>query len=104
MNSALKVLTYGSTDSLIGARRRCRPTRLVSTHRYRRTMMSTEARKFHAMLDRVDMALDWVAALPAEDLTFEERLTLWAQLERLRLTLADAAERCRRAALPLHAG
>jgi hypothetical protein len=61
-------------------------------------MVSKEARKIHAVLDDVDMALDRVAALPAHELTFEERLTLWAQLEMLRLAVADAAQRCRRAA------
>jgi hypothetical protein len=61
-------------------------------------MVSNEARKIHAVLDDVDMALDRVAALPAHELTFEERLTLWAQLEMLRLAVADAAQRCRRAA------
>jgi hypothetical protein len=61
-------------------------------------MMSKEAKKIHAVLDRVDMWLDWVAALPVHELTLEERLTLWAQLERLRLTLADATQCGRRAA------
>jgi hypothetical protein len=61
-------------------------------------MLPKEAKEIHAVLDRVDMTLDWVAALPVHELTFDERLTLWAQLERLRLTLADAAQRCRRAA------
>jgi hypothetical protein len=61
-------------------------------------MVSVAAKKFHAVLDQVDVALDRVAALPAHELTFEEKLTLWAQLEMLRLALADAAHRCRRAA------
>jgi hypothetical protein len=61
-------------------------------------MMSKEAKEVHAVLDRVDMWLDWVAALPVHELMLEERLTLWAQLERLRFTLADAAQRSRRAA------
>jgi hypothetical protein len=59
-------------------------------------MVSEEAKRVHAVLDQVDVALDRVAALPAHELTFEEKLTLWAQLEMLRLTLADAAHRCRR--------
>lgn len=50
------------------------------------------------MLDQVDAALDRVAALPTHELTFEEKLTMWAQLETLRLALTDAAQRCRRAA------
>jgi hypothetical protein len=61
-------------------------------------MVSREAEKVHALLDQVDVALDRVAALPAYELTFEEKLTLWAQLEMLRLALAGAAHRCRRAA------
>ena len=46
--------------------------------------------------------LDRIAEIPAHELTFEERLTLWAQLETLRLALTDAAQRCRRAAVSYH--
>jgi hypothetical protein len=61
-------------------------------------MVSKEAKNAHAVLDDVDVALDRIAALPLHELTLEEKLTLWAQLEMLRLALADAAQRCRRAA------
>lgn len=61
-------------------------------------MMSREAQRIHAVLDEVDMALDRVAALPAHELTVAEKLTLCTKLEMLRLALADAAQRCRRAA------
>jgi hypothetical protein len=61
-------------------------------------MVSIGAKKFHAVLDQVDAALDRVAALPTHELTFEEKLMMWAQLETLRLALTDAAQRCRRAA------
>jgi hypothetical protein len=61
-------------------------------------MVSTEAKKVHAALDRVSAALDRVAAIPVDELTFDERLTLWAQLEMLRLGMADAVQRWRRSA------
>ena len=60
-------------------------------------MVSTEAKKAHAAFKKLNMTLYRIAALPPDELTFEERLTLWAQLERLRLTLADAVRRGRRA-------
>jgi hypothetical protein len=61
-------------------------------------MVSTEAKKAHAALDRVAAALDLAAALPVAELTFDERLTLWAELEMVRLALVDATQGCRRAA------
>jgi hypothetical protein len=61
-------------------------------------MMSKEAKKVFAVFDRLDAALDRIAEIPPDELTFEQRLTLWAQLERLRLALADAARRCQSAA------
>jgi hypothetical protein len=44
-------------------------------------MMSKEAKKVYAAFDKLDAALDRIAALPPDQLTLEERLTLWAQLE-----------------------
>jgi hypothetical protein len=61
-------------------------------------MMSEEAKKVFAAFDRLDAALDRIAEIPPDELTLEDRLRLWAQLERLRLALADVAQRCRRAA------
>ena len=53
--------------------------------------MPKEAKKVHAAFDKLDATLDRIAALSLHELTFEERLTLWAQLEMLRLGLAQAA-------------
>jgi hypothetical protein len=61
-------------------------------------MVSIGAKKVHAALDKLDMALDRIAALPPHGLTFEERLTLWAQLEMLRLALDKAVHDLRSAA------
>jgi hypothetical protein len=61
-------------------------------------MVSIRERKIHAAFDKLDSALDRIAEIPPHELTFEERLTLWAQLETLRLAFTDAAQRCRRAA------
>jgi hypothetical protein len=44
------------------------------------------------------LTLDRIAEIPADELTFQERLTLWAQLETVRLALTDAAQRLRRTA------
>lgn len=56
-------------------------------------MMSKEAKKVYAAFDKLDAALDRIAEIPPHELTFEERLALWAQLERLRLGLVKAAYR-----------
>jgi len=61
-------------------------------------MVSIREKKIHAAFDKLDATLDRIAEIPPHELTFEERLTLWAQLEMLRLALADAAQRCRSAA------
>jgi hypothetical protein len=61
-------------------------------------MMSKEAKKVHAAFEKLDAALDRIAALPPLELTLEDRLTLWAQLEMLRLTLTKAAYRDQSAA------
>jgi hypothetical protein len=61
-------------------------------------MISSQEKKIHAAFDKLDLTLDRIAEIPPDELTFEEKLTLWAQLERLRLALADVAQRCRRAA------
>ena len=61
-------------------------------------MTSNCEMKIRAAFDKMDSTLDRIAEMPPHELTFEERLTLWAQLERLRLALTDAAHRCRRAA------
>jgi hypothetical protein len=61
-------------------------------------MISNEAKKAHRALDKVDAALDRIAALPLHELTLEERLMLWAQLEILRLALAKVANRAQREA------
>jgi hypothetical protein len=61
-------------------------------------MVSIREKKIHAAFDKLDLALDRIAEIPAHELTFQERLTLWAQLETLRLALTDAAQRLRRAA------
>jgi hypothetical protein len=61
-------------------------------------MMSREAKKAYAALDKLGLTLDRIAEIPRHELTFQERLTLWAQLETLRLALTDAAQRLRRAA------
>jgi hypothetical protein len=55
-------------------------------------------KKIRAAFDKLDSALDRVAAIPRHELTFEERWTLWAQLETLRVALANAAQRCQHAA------
>ncbi|MDT5308580.1 MAG: hypothetical protein QOE48_4262 [Mycobacterium sp.] len=62
-------------------------------------MVSSRANKVHAAFDKLDLALDRIAALPPDDLTLDDRLTLWAHLETLRLALVDAVQRGRRAAL-----
>jgi hypothetical protein len=61
-------------------------------------MVSIREKKIHAAFDKLDSTLDRIAEIPAHELTFQERLTLWAQLETLRLALTDAAQRLRRAA------
>ena len=61
-------------------------------------MMSIREKKIHAAFDKLDVALDRIAAIPPHELTFEERLTLWAQLEILRLELDKAVHRLRSAA------
>jgi hypothetical protein len=61
-------------------------------------MASIREQKIHAAFDKMDATLDRIAEIPPHELTFEERLMLWAQLEKLRLALTDAADRCRRAA------
>jgi hypothetical protein len=61
-------------------------------------MVSIREKKIHAAFDKLDVTLDRIAEIPPHELTFEERLTLWAQLETLRLALTDAAQRLRRAA------
>ena len=61
-------------------------------------MVSIQQKKIHAAFDKLDVTLDRIAEIPPHELTFEERLTLWAQLETLRLAFIDAAQRYRRAA------
>ena len=61
-------------------------------------MVSIREKKIHAAVDKLDVTLDRIAAIPPHELTFGERLSLWAQLETLRLALTDAAHRCRRVA------
>ena len=61
-------------------------------------MTSNCEMKILAAFDKTDSALDRIAEILPHELTFEERLTLWAQLETLRLALTDAAHRCRRVA------
>jgi hypothetical protein len=61
-------------------------------------MVSIREKKIHAAFDKLDSALDRIAAIPPHELTFEERLTLWAQLEILRLELDKAVHRLRSAA------
>jgi hypothetical protein len=61
-------------------------------------MISNCEMKFRAAFDKVDSTLDQIAEIPPQEMTFEERLTLWAQLETVRLALTDAAYRCRRVA------
>ena len=52
-------------------------------------MMSREAKKAFAVFDDLEVSLKRVSALPPDALTLDERLTLWAQLESLRLKLTD---------------
>jgi hypothetical protein len=52
-------------------------------------MMSREAKKAFAVFEDLEVSLKRVSALPPEALTLDERLTLWAQLESLRLKLTD---------------
>jgi hypothetical protein len=52
-------------------------------------MMSREAKKAFAVFDELEVSLKRVSALPPDALTLDERLTLWAQLESLRLKLRD---------------
>ena len=61
-------------------------------------MVSVREKKIHAAFDKLDVTLDRIAEIAPHELTFEERLTLWAQLETLRLALTDAAQRRTRAA------
>jgi hypothetical protein len=61
-------------------------------------MISIREKKIHAAFDKLDSTLDRIAEIPPHELTFQERLTLWAQLETLRLALTDAAQRLRLAA------
>jgi hypothetical protein len=61
-------------------------------------MVSIREKKIRAAFDTLDLTLDRIAEIPPHELTFQERLTLWAQLETLRLALTDAAQRLRRAA------
>jgi hypothetical protein len=61
-------------------------------------MVSIREKKIQAAFDKLDTVLDRIAEIPAHELTFAEKLALWAQLEMLRLALADAAHRCQRAA------
>jgi hypothetical protein len=51
--------------------------------------MSREAKKAFAVFEDLEVSLKRVSALPPEALTLDERLTLWAQLESLRLKLTD---------------
>jgi len=60
-------------------------------------MMSREAKKAYAAFEKLDATLERIAQIPPHELTLEERLTLWVQLERLRLTLTDAVQRGQRA-------
>jgi hypothetical protein len=60
-------------------------------------MMSREAKEVHAAFEKLDATLERIAQIPPHELTLEERLTLWAYLERLRLTLSDAVQRGQRA-------
>jgi hypothetical protein len=61
-------------------------------------MVSIREKKIHGAFDKLDSALDRIAAIPPHELTFEKRLTLWAQLEILRLALDKAVHRLRSAA------
>jgi hypothetical protein len=61
-------------------------------------MVSIREKKIHAAFDKLDSTLDRIAEIPAHELTFQERLTLWAQLETLRPALTDAAQRLSRTA------
>jgi hypothetical protein len=61
-------------------------------------MVSIREMKIRAAFDKLDVALDRIAAIPPHELTFEERLTLWAQLEILRPELDKAVHRLRSAA------
>jgi len=60
-------------------------------------MMSREAKKAYAAFEKLDATLERIAQIPPHELTLEERLTLWVQLERLRLMLTDAVQRGQRA-------
>jgi hypothetical protein len=61
-------------------------------------MVSIREKKIHAAFDKLDATLDRIAEIPPHELTFEERLTLWAQLEMLRLAMDKAVHRLRSAA------
>jgi hypothetical protein len=61
-------------------------------------MVSIREKKIHAAFDKLDLTLDRIAQIPPHELTFEERLTLWAQLEMLRLAMDKAVHRLRSAA------
>jgi hypothetical protein len=50
-------------------------------------MVSTEPEKVLVAIDKLDAALDRVAALPLHMLTTQEKLALLARLEALRLVL-----------------
>jgi len=62
-------------------------------------MVSIREKKIHAAFDKLDATLDRIAEIPPHELTFEEKLTLWAQLEVLRLAADKAVHRLRSAAL-----
>jgi hypothetical protein len=53
-------------------------------------MVSIREKKIRAAFDKLDATLDRIAQIPPHELTFEERLTLWAQLEMLRLAMDNA--------------
>jgi hypothetical protein len=55
-------------------------------------MMSPEARKAFAVFYDLEVTLKRISTLPPDALTLEERLTLWAQLELVRLKLTDAMQ------------
>jgi hypothetical protein len=56
-------------------------------------MMSREAKKAFAVFNQLEVTLKRLSTFPPDALTLEERLTLWAQLEMVRLKLTDAIQR-----------